>query len=288
MMNRCLHPFLLCFFFLFLHCQSSAASLEKIEVFVSIPPQKWLCEQVGKGLVNTQVLIDKGQEPHTFEPRPRQILELSSASIFFGTGMVFERTLIQRMGYDFAHFKAIDTTAEIRKIPVQGAKNHDGELDPHVWLSPKNLKIMAASMARAFTVGNPEHGKEFKDNLAELNTLLDGLDREIAARLAPFQGAPFLVFHPAFGYFAHEYHLQQVAVEVGGRSPTPKKLAALISMARKEKIRVIFVQPQFDRKSANVVATAIGGTVVPMDPLAENVADNLRTMSEKIAEGLKE
>ena len=265
-----------------------ASDSGKVDVFVSIPPQKWLCEQVGKDLVKVQVLIEKGQEPHTFEPRPHQILELSNSSILFGAGLVFEKGLVQRMGHSFLNFRIVDTTEKIHKIPMQGAENKKGEMDPHVWLSPLNLKRMAASMAENLAVEDPENAAAYENNLSELNRQLDDLDREIGERLAPFQGASFLVFHPAFGYFADRYKLHQVAVEVGGRSPTPRKLAALIGKARKEKIRVVFVQPQFDPKSANVVANAIHGRVVPMNPLAENAAENLRIMSERIAEGLRE
>ncbi len=273
---------LLCFFPALLVASESG----KVDVFVSIPSQKWLCEQVGKGLVTVRILIEKGQEPHSFEPRPRQILELSKSSILFGAGLVFEKGLMQRMGHSFLNFRIVDTTEKIHRIPMQGEKSEKGEMDPHVWLSPVNLKIMAASMAENLAVEDPKNAEVYQKNMAELGRQLDDLDREITERLAPFRDASFLVFHPAFGYFADRYHLHQVAVEVGGRSPTPKKLAALIGKARKEKIRVVFVQPQFDPKSANVVANAIHGQVVPMDPLAENAAESLDVMAEKIAEGL--
>ncbi|MDO8945870.1 MAG: zinc ABC transporter substrate-binding protein [Desulfocapsaceae bacterium] len=122
----------------------------------------------------------------------------------------------------------------------------------------------------------------YEKNLLEVNRTLDQLHQQITQELAPFQGASFYVFHPAFGYFAHTYHLQQKAIETGGKSPSPRQLSSLITEAKTNKARVIFVQPQFDPKSASAVANAINGEVVPLDPLAEDVITNLKTMTKKI------
>ena len=106
-------------------------------------------------------------------------------------------------------------------------------------------------------------------------------------KLAPYEGAQFFVFHPAFGYFAREYHLHQVPVEIAGKSPSPKQLFKIVSQARSQNIRVLFIQPQFDPNSAKAVAQAIDGTVATLDPLAENVIVNIEAMAEAIAESLK-
>ncbi len=265
-----------------------AGAPEKVEVFVSIPPQKWIGEQIGKELVNIHVLVDKGQEPHVFEPRPRQILALSRAALFFGVDLEFEHVIRGRLEMTSPHLRMVDTTAGVKRIPMQAdSHGHGATLDPHVWLSPENMKSMAASMTKALAYEDPQHRRDYEANLAELNRKLDALDQEIAERLAPFAGASFFVFHPAFGYFAHSYKLHQEAVETGGKSPTPKVLSALINKARAKGVKVIFVQPQFDPKSASVVAAAIGGKVVPLNPLAEDVGENLKIMADRIAQALE-
>ena len=159
--------------------------------------------------------------------------------------------------------------------------HHEG-LDPHVWLSPLNLKIMAAEMARAMIASDPANKATYEKNLSETTRILDQVHQKIEQKLAPYQGASFYVFHPAFGYFAHTYHLQQQAIETGGKSPTPRQLSSLITQAKASKARVIFVQPQFDPRSAQAIANAIHGEVVPLDPLAEDVAANLEIMATKI------
>jgi zinc transport system substrate-binding protein len=273
-------------FFIF-PVQLFAGTPEKVEVFVSIPPQKWLCEQLGRDQVVIHLLIAKGQEPHAFDPSPRQIQALSRSSLFFTAGLEFEQEITRRLQTGSPHLQLIDTSKNIDKIPMKGAGHGDKEvLDPHVWLSPQNLKSMAMVMAVALAHEDPDNKPVYEKNLEKLNGQLDDLDQAIAEELTAFQGASFFVFHPAFGYFAHQYHLQQVAVETGGKSPTPKQLFALIEKAKAGGIKVIFVQPQFDPRSAESVARAIGGKVVSLDPLAENSVENMRIMAVKIAAAL--
>ncbi len=286
---------------------TSPAFCAPTEVFVSIPPQKWLSDQLGGPLVTTSVLVGKGQDPHTYEPTPQQITALSRASIYFTLDLEFEEQILPKVKKTVPSLLLIDTADTIPKIamterdhdkrdhdqPNHAAHEHDEHahaknehhhegLDPHVWLSPLNLKIMATTMTRALCANDPANQSIYEKNLVTVHQKLDQVHQEISRDLTPFQGASFFVFHPAFGYFAHAYHLRQRAVETGGKSPSPKQLSALIHEAKESGVRVIFVQPQFDPKSAEVVAKAINGEVIPLDPLAEDVLSNLKTMAARI------
>ncbi len=261
-----------------------------VEVFVSIPPQKWLSDKIGGEHITTGVLIQKGQDPHTFEPTPRQVMALTRAQLYFTVGMEFEEQIILKLRQSSMEQKIVDTTAGIKKMALvehdhDHNNNHTG-LDPHVWLSPVNLKSMAAEMARALISIDPENSRAYSANLDKLNRELDDLDSEIASQLQPYARATFFVFHPSFGYFAKRYGLQQEAVEVEGKSPTPKQLSNLIAEAKADKVKVIFVQPQFDPRSGQAIARAIGGEVVPLDSLAEDVTGNLKTIAAKISAAL--
>ena len=271
-----------------------------LKIFVSIPPQKWLSQKIGDSLVETHVLVAKGQDPHSYEPTPRQLIELSRAELFFSIGMSFEERLLNKISHTAAAIKFVDLSRHVHKIPMTGQQDkdhsrdegHDADhghsgLDPHIWLSPLNLKIMARTMAEAMILADPTNKAGYEANLNRTVSDLDRLHEKIQGQLAPFHGGTFYVFHPAFGYFAREYNLHQKAVEVEGKSPTPKQLSHLIQSARKEKILTIFVQPQFDEKSASAVAKAIGGKVVPLSPLAEDVTGNLEIMANAIEAALK-
>ena len=147
---------------------------------------------------------------------------------------------------------------------------------------------MAGNMASALIDAMPERKESIQKNLASLQHEISALDTRLASILAPHRGKTFYVFHPAFGYFAAAYGLQQKSVEISGKSPTPRQLAALIRQAKEDRVRTIFVQPQFDRKSAETVARAINGTVVPIDPLDQEVLRNLAVSAEAIAQSLQQ
>ena len=258
-------------------------------VFVTIAPQKWLAEQVGGNLVTVRVLVPAGQDPHTFEPTPRQVMALAAARLWFTMDMPFENQLVQRVRGASVPLRVVDVTRTIHRLPLAQDEEHEhGEegLDPHVWLSCANLEKMASAMSTALIAADPGHRAAYERNLAAVTSELRNLDQRIAARLAPYAGATVLVYHPAFGYFTHAYHLRQQPVEIEGKSPSPRQLSRVISQARAAGIRVVFVQPGFDPRSAQVVAKAIGGQVVELDPLAENVPAALQQMAARIAGGM--
>ncbi len=283
------------------HGQSDATGLD---VAVSIPPQKWVCQKLAGTHVKTEVLVARGQDPHTFEPTPKQLATLLKAKLYFTLGLEFESQVLKKINQTSSKLRIVDTSLpEVEERAEYGQKEnghehgdhqdehqhltHRGE-DPHIWLSPLHLQGIAKIMAEAMITADPGNTKIYEKNLHLLLIELDGLHSTIRRQLAPFKGASFYVFHPSFGQFATTYGLVQEAVEVEGKSPTPKQLAGLITRAKKEKVKVIFVQPQFDTKSAEAVAAAIDGEVVPLDALAEDVDGNLVLMSEKIVAALSE
>ena len=291
-MNKPFHAGLLLAALLFAMASSGFAA--PMEVYVSIPPQKWLTDQLGGDKVVTHVLVNKGQDPHTFEPRPRQISALSRSRLYFTIGLEFEKQITGKLGAAVAGLTMVDTTGSLEKIVMAGGHDPHAEhgdhrqeaTDPHVWLSPLNLIRMADDMAAAMISADPGNAESYRQNLQRTSAALSELHNELATDLAPFKGAAFYVFHPSFGYFAREFKLEQEAVEIAGKSPSPRQLSALIARARADGVRIIFVQPQFDVKSAATVAQAIDGVVEPLDPLAEDVAGNLRNIAAKIKTAL--
>jgi len=272
----------------------SSAFAGPLPALVSIVPQKWLAEQVGGSLVSIHVLLDKGQDPHGLQPTPEQMTTLFRSRIYFAVGLEFEHELLRKIRQSETKVRVVDISSGIRKISMsqhehghyEQGETHSGGLDPHVWLDPQNLQQMAANMAAALQEADPANAAAYERNLQAVSAKLTALHEEIKTMLAPFSGQALLVYHPAFGYLAKAYGLRQETVEIEGKSPAPKQLRALIAKARKDKVRVIFVQPQFDRKNAETVAKAIGGRVAFLDPMAENVPENLRFMAKEISAAL--
>ncbi len=268
----------------------AATAEAKTLIFVTVPPQAFLVQRIGGDAVEVHTLVGKGQDPHTFEPTPRQAAALAGASLFFTVDIPFEKQLAAKVAAGNRNLKIVDATKGIVRLPLTEPdqhKAHDNEADPHLWLTTDNLRIMADNMAAAMSAAMPERKVALQKNLASLQTEISALDKRLAATLAPHRGKTFYVFHPAFGYFAKAYGLRQKAVEISGKSPTPRQLTALIRQAREDRVRTIFVQPQFDSKSANTVAQAINGAVVPIDPLDREVLRNLATIAAAIEQALK-
>jgi zinc transport system substrate-binding protein len=159
--------------------------------------------------------------------------------------------------------------------------------DPHIWLSPRLLKIQAATMARTLGQLDPAHQGDYQRNLEAVVRELDDLDRAIAAKLVASRGKPFFVFHPAWGYFADDYGLRQVAIEVEGKDPTDQELTEVQRAARLAGAQIILVQPEISGRGARAVAAATGARVELADPLAYDVPASLLKVADLIAAAVK-
>lgn len=256
----------------------AAADTSRIKAFVSILPQAYFVERVGGPHVEVEVLVGPGQSPATYEPTPKQMARLGEAAVYFRIGTPFEKGFIDKLADTHTHLEIVDTRKGVRLRYFKTSKG--GSIpDPHIWLDPARVKIQAATICEALTRLAPEHRTSFERNLREFQRDLDGVDKEIAETLAPLKGSKFYVFHPAFGYFGDRYGLEQVAVEIEGKQPSPKQLSHLINKARSEGVKVIFVQPQYAKKDAETIAREIGGAVIPMNPLPRDYLDNLEKMA---------
>lgn len=247
-----------------------------IQAFVSILPQAYFVERIGGDRVAVNVLVGPGMSPATYEPTPKQLSALSGAHVFFRIGTPFEDGLIRKISDSFENLKIIDTRKGITMRYFRGSGKAE-RADPHIWLDPKRVKIQAETIFETLSELAPEHSEQFEKNLSDFQNDLERIDAKISEILAPFAGQKFYVFHPAFGYFGESYGIRQVPIEIEGKEPNPRVLVRLIELAKQEGVKVIFVQPQYAQKNAEILAKEIGGAVVPIDPLPR---DYLKQMEE--------
>jgi zinc transport system substrate-binding protein len=269
-------------------CAPSVAktSAGEISAFVSILPQAYFVERIGGNYVNVTVLVGPGQSPATYEPTPKQMARLGRSQLYFRIGTPFERGFIDKIYRTFTNLTIIDTRKGVTLRYFKQSQELEVP-DPHIWLDPKRVKIQAETISQALKKTDPAHADEYEKNLKAFQADLDSVDAKIAGILAPLKGGKLYVFHPAFGYFAESYGLTQIAVEKEGKEPSPKQLSRLINKAKREGVRVIFVQPQYATKEARTVARAIGGAVVPINPLPRDYLKNLEDMANSIEKGLR-
>jgi zinc transport system substrate-binding protein len=303
-MRKLLIFFLLAFLLPTPFSSAKTASGEKpVKVFVSVLPLKYFVDRVGGDAVEVSVMVGPGRSPQTYEPTPRQMAELSRTQIYYRVGVPFEQVWIKRIADLNPHMRIVDLRKGIPLLysPAHGhgeegdhheVKDQTGaaarkEMDPHIWTNPRLVKIMAAHIRDTLAILAPDRKEEFAANYEAFAADLDRLDRYIRDRLKGVKHRKFLVFHPAWGYFAEAYGLQQVAIEAEGKEPGPRALAQIIDLARKDNIRTIFVQPQFSRTTAETVARAINGRVVAVDPLAEDYMENMRKAADAFVQSLE-
>lgn len=250
----------------------------KIKVFVSILPQAYFVERIGGEYIEAAVLVGPGQSPATYEPTPKQMARLGGSRVYFRIGVPFEKVFIPKISSAFTNLRIVDTSAGVPlRYFSQSATRQVA--DPHIWLDPKRVKIQAGTICRELIRIDPDHADVFRENLTAFQHDLEILDEAIAQSLASLENRRIYVFHPAFGYFAQSYGFEQVAIEVEGKVPSARQLTELINKARAENVKIIFVQPQYSKKNAKAIAHAIGGAVVPINPLPKDYLQELETMA---------
>lgn len=258
--------------------QPSPAAERKLNITVSILPQKYFVERIGGEFVNVSVMVLPGASPATYEPKPEQMTALAQADAYISIGVPFEKAWLEKIQAANPKMKMVDTTQGIeRKATPKGG------FDPHIWLSPSLVKIQSQTIYKALAELDPAHKDAYQANLDAFLKDIDALDAEIRATLANTKTKKFIVFHPAWGYFARDYGLEMIPIEVGGQEPSAQELASLIEKAKAENIKVVFVQPEFSQEDAKTIAREIGGQVLAIGALHPDWLNNLKKVAETFA-----
>jgi zinc transport system substrate-binding protein len=266
------------------------AAGERIRVAVSVPPQAYFVERIGGGRVQVDVMIPPGYSHVDYPLTPRQIVALSRARLYVAVGHpAFEFERIQLFPF-LATLPGLQVVDMSRGMPLLAGEGEGGDEDghghfggdPHVWVAPATVAVAGRNIAAALEGIDPAHAAEYRANLARFEADVAALDGEIRAELAPCRGSAFMVYHPTWGYFAHEYGLRQVAIEAEGKEPSAQRLIQLIGEARRDGVKVVFVQRGYPRKSAQVIADEVGGSVVIGDPQERDWLGNLRRVSREL------
>lgn len=290
------------FFGVFFQCAKEKAPSGAMSVFVSILPQKYIVKKLCGPLADVSVMVQPGSSPHTYEPKPFQMAGLSKARAYFSIGVEFEKIWLSRFinlnsalcivpmdsGIPKRPMDLSGEHGETRENPAPDASDHHRHagFDPHIWLSPELDKKQAKTVCEALCRIDPTHASVYVANMAsfvaQLSSLQDSIHRVLTIKDTTSRPT-FMVFHPSWAYFADEFHLQQVAIEIEGKEPSAQQLQMIIETARKSGTRTIFVQPQFSRQSAEIIARQIHGRVEIADDLAYDICGNLLSFAKTLA-----
>lgn len=257
-------------------------------VIVSILPQQTFVQKIAKDKVDITLMVKPGNSPHSYEPKPSQMISISKANIYFSIDVEFEKPWLQRFKSQNKNLRFVNINDGVVKLAM--IEHHDKEeehhgLDPHTWTSPKNVKIMAKNIYKTLSEIDSSNKQFYKFNLDTFIKEIEATDAKIKHILKDVKAKDkFMVFHPSWGYFANEYNLVQFAVEVEGKKPKPKEMIMIIDEAIEENIKIIFTQPEFSDKSAKIIAKEAKVSIKKISPLNQNWSDNLINMAKAIAD----
>lgn len=276
----------------FIFLLSTSYIFSNMNAVVSILPQQTFVKAIGGDKVNVSLMVQPGNSPHTYEPKPSQMIKITKADLYFAIDVEFEHVWLPKFKDLNPNMKIIDLTDNITKMPMQEAcdeeahRDHDEHegADPHIWTAPANVKIIAQNIYTALIRNDPKNTEYYKINLEIFLASIDETDRQISQILSSLgKSRRFMVFHPSWGYFAKAYNLEQIAVEVEGKEPKPKALIHLLKEAKEEKVHAIFTQPEFSDTIAKIIAKELQIPVVKVSPLAPNWSENLINIANSIA-----
>jgi len=271
-------------------CAQKKQAAEKPIISVSILPQKYFAEKIIGHNYHINVLVPPGASPASYEPTPKQMIELSNSSVYFKIGYIgFELNWINSMEADFPEVKFIDTSEGIEfaeNIEEHGDHSHH-RIEPHIWMSPKNVKVISANILKSILKLDPDNADLYNRNYNVFIREIDSVNQIIENKLKNIGSKSFIIYHPALTYYAKDYGLNQYALEIDGKEPSAKQMQELINLAREQNIKIIFVQKQFNQGEAKTLEKEINGKVVSIDPLDYNWNTQILRITDKLGEALK-
>ncbi len=276
-------------------CSQPEDRHDRMRVVVTIPPLAEFVEKIGGEKVEISIMVPPGASPHSYEPTPGQLADVAKASVYVmvGTPIEFEIVWLDKLLATNSQITVCNASQGIDLIPVRDAHDHTSVIghghtnDPHVWVSPQNAMTMVTNICQTMITVDEKNRTYYEGNRDRYLVILDSLDTDIRRTLAQKQQKAFLVYHPAWSYFARTYGIEQIAIEVEGKEPTARVLQAIINQAREHRTDVIFASPQFNTKNVQLIAREIDGTVILIDPLARDYVSNIEKIAQVLADTME-
>ena len=249
---------------------------EKPGIAVTIEPQRYFTEAIAGDKFDVISIVPKGSSPETYDPTPQQLVSLGDSKAYLRIGYIgFEQVWMDRLIDNTPHIQIFDTSKDIDLILGEahdhGDHQHAGGVEPHIWNSTNNALIIARNTYKALCQLDKENEAYYLNRYDSLCQRIMHTDSIIRKTLQqPGTAQSFMIYHPALSYFARDYGLQQISIEEGGKEPSPAHLKDLVDLCRQEDVRIIFIQPEFDRRNAEIIARETGTGIVPINPLSYN------------------
>ena len=267
-------------------CGNANHNSDKPIITVTIEPLRYFTEAIAGEHFKVVSMVPKGSSPESYDPTPQQLVALGNSQAYLRIGYIgFEQAWMKKLEANHPNMKVYDTSQGIDLIRSEGHWHgdhfHEGGVEPHIWNSTQNASMMADNIYKALCELDSTHQEEYKHRLDSLKKTIARTDENVKAILKN-ASTSFLIYHPALSYFARDYGLKQISIEEGGKEPSPAHLKELIELCKREKIRVIFVQQEFDQRNAQLIADELGIKVVSINPLSYDWTDEMENAARSL------
>jgi len=273
----------------FQSCKSNKNKVDNKLISVSILPQKYFIERIAGDDFKVNVLIPPGASPASYEPTPKQMQDMSQSSLYLKIGHIpFEKAWLNKLFEGNDHIKSFDISQGIEFIKGpkirHGDHFHENGVDPHVWSSPKTAKQLIANTYKVLLQLAPEKEQEYTTNYMKLMSDINVMDKGAKAIFDQTPNKAFMIYHPALSYMARDYGLTQISIEHDGKTPSPAHMKHIIDLAKKHKIKTIFIQKQFNIENATIIAKEINAKLIQIDPLSINWLEEMNQIISNLKE----
>jgi len=270
-------------------CRTGGEAVDKPVISVSIIPQQYFIEQLAGGLAEVNVMIPPGASPATYEPTVSQLGKLNRSAVYMRIGYVgFEQSWMEKITSVNPGMKIVDLSEGVEIIGEEAGDggDHHGPAhygtDPHIWMSTINARIIARNIHKELLLLFPGEKEYLQARFDLFSHSLDSLHLAIGSRLEGIENRTFMIYHPALTYYARDYALEQLSLEIEGKSPSPMHLKEMTDLARVNHISKILIQSQFDRKNAEILARETGSEIIQFDPLDLQWGDQMYYIAEQL------
>ena len=270
------------FLFILASCKSPSLSDKKM-VCVSILPQKYFVEKIAGNMVDISVLLPPGANPRYYSLMPSQMKEISRSSAWLRIGQIpFEKSWGEKIRQTNPKMKVYDTSAQADWIIEKKDTVNFTGVDPHIWMSPLELKKIASESYKALLKILPGEKTILTANYNKWIVEIDSLDKDLKNSFKNLSQRKFIIFHPSLTYFARDYNLEQIPLEIEGKEPSARQMKNIIDLAKREKLHIVLLQKGFNMDNARQIAKEINGKIIIIDPFDENWEKQLSNISKII------
>lgn len=265
-------------------------------VTVTIEPQRFFAEKIAGDKFKINCVVPSGQSPETYDPTPKQMVEIGKSNAYLRIGYIgFEHVWMQKIQENNPELKIFDVSKGMKFLTAEEEEEHshgEGEhhfhpegIDPHIWSSIEGAKVIAWNTLNAFIQLDKENTEFYWKNYNALVAEIEQTEATIKQLLDPLTARTFIIYHPALTYFAEEFDLIQLCIEMDGKEPSPAQLKQLVETAKANQTKVVFIQQEFDKKNAELIAKETGCRLAVINPLDFHWNKELIRIAKELSDG---